>query len=70
MKTNKVNKKLLQKASDIAHGLFWISDCPEILKQATSYIENTNVIYPKKKQDLLPYYVSIICHFCAIRRDS
>jgi hypothetical protein len=62
MKKNKVNDKLLRKATDIAHNYFWLSDCPSIYRKAVEYIEKDNVIYPQK--DLLSRYVALICHLC------
>ena len=70
----KINKKLLTKASEIAHSWFWISDCPTVIKEATEYLENrgkrpynTGVIYPKDPNELLPRYVALICHICSER---
>ena len=60
---NKLNNRLLEKASNIAHEKFWKSDCPEVLKKVKNYIRTTPVDIPKEEGDLLATYVSIVCYF-------
>lgn len=55
-----IDTELLDKAVNISHGLFWLSDCPSVRAEVEKYIQE----HPLPKKDLLATYVSIVCYFC------
>lgn len=59
----KCNEKMLMRASDVAHGMFWLSDSLQVIDMArdelTKHMQNSTAKYT------LADYVSYICWACS-----
>lgn len=54
-----VDEELFEKAQDIAHGFFWMSDDTAVVEASREYIQKYHI---PPRHDLLAFYVAVICH--------
>jgi hypothetical protein len=57
----KYDKALLKEAIEIAHGLWWCADTPEVFDAASCYIQHFHGKDNLDDSRLLAQYVTIVC---------
>jgi len=58
-----MNNEAFEKALDIAHSFYWVSDDPTYIKKSKEYIEKRN--YHDNDPDITAKYVAVICSRCS-----
>jgi hypothetical protein len=61
----KFNEKVFNKAENIAHSYYWLSDCPSIREAVKKYVEKSNSF-----KGGVSNYVALICLECANQEYS